>query len=86
MKVLIDLIVLIIIYFWRFYRKWKVKGRDVLLINTTMYIYLSFVLYFTLMPIITSLPFMFNHPYHPMNLEPFSDVINGRGDFLDKCS
>lgn len=39
MKVLIDLIVLIIIYFWRFYRKWKVKGRDVLLINTTMYIY-----------------------------------------------
>ena len=82
MKVLIDLIVLIIIYFWRFYRKWKVKGRDVLLINTTMYIYLSFVLYFTLMPIITSLPFMFNHPYHPMNLEPFSDVINGRGDFF----
>lgn len=82
MKVLIDFIVLIIIYFLKFYRKWKVKGRDVLLINTIMYIYLSFVLYFTLMPIITSLPFMFNHPYHLMNLEPFADVIKGRGDFF----
>ncbi len=47
-----------------------------------MYIYLSFVLYFTLMPIITSLPFIFNHPYHLMNLVPFIDVISGRGDFI----
>ena len=39
-------------------------------------------MYFTLMPIITYLPFMFNHSYHPMNLEPFVDVINGRGDFF----
>lgn len=82
MKVLIDFSVLIIIYFWKFYKKWKAKGRDVLLVNTTMYIYLSFVMYFTLMPIITSLPLMFNHPYQPMNLEPFIDVINGRGDFF----
>lgn len=34
------------------------------------------------MPIITSLPFIFNHPYKPMNLVPFIDVFNGRGDFL----
>lgn len=47
-----------------------------------MYIYISFVLYFTLMPIITSLPFMFNHPYVSMTLEPFSDVIRNRGDFI----
>ncbi len=47
-----------------------------------MYLYLSFVLYFTLMPIITSLPFMFNHPYTPMNLVPFIDVVYGRGDFI----
>ncbi|MCI8392943.1 MAG: VanZ family protein [Clostridia bacterium] len=81
MKELVDFIFLIIIYFWKFYKKWKEKGRDVLLVNTTMYIYLSFVLYFTLMPIITSLPFIFNHPYTPMNLVPFIDVTFGRGDF-----
>ena len=82
MKVLVDFVVLIMIYFWKFYKKWKEKGRDLLLINTIMYIYLSFVLYFTLMPIITSLPFIFNHPYTPMNLVPFIDVLNGRGDFV----
>ena len=80
MKVLVDFVVLIIIYFWKFYKKWKEKGRDVLVVNTTMYIYLSFVLYFTLMPIITSLPFIFNHSYTPMNLVPFIDVTFGRGD------
>ena len=82
MKVLVDFVVLIIIYFWKFYEKWKEKGRDVLLVNTIMYIYLSFVLYFTLMPIVTSLPFIFNHPYNSMNLVPFIDVLNGRGDFI----
>lgn len=82
MKELVDFIVLIIIYFWKFYKKWKEKGRDVLLVNTLMYIYLSFVLYFTLMPIITSLPFMFNHSYDSMNLVPFIDVLNSRGDFV----
>lgn len=82
MKELVDFIFLIILYFWKFYKKWKEKGRDVLVVNTTMYIYLSFVLYFTLMPIITSLPFIFNHPYTPMNLVPFIDVLNSRGDFV----
>ena len=55
MKVLIDFVALITIYFLKFYKKWKVRGRDILFINTIMYIYLSFVLYFTLMPILTSL-------------------------------
>ena len=82
MKEIIDFIILIIIYFWKFYKKWKERGRDILLVNTTMYVYLSFVLYFTLMPIIISLPFIFNHPYHPMNLVPFIDILNGRGDFI----
>ena len=82
MKELVDFIFLIIIYFLKFYKKWKEKGRDVLFVNTLMYIYLSFVLYFTLMPIITSLPFIFNHPYDSINLVPFIDVLNGRGDFV----
>lgn len=82
MKEFLDFSVLIIIYFLKFYKKWKSKGNDILFINTTMYIYLSFVLYFTLMPIITSIPFVFNHPYKPMNFVPFIDVLEGRGDFV----
>lgn len=81
MKIATDFIVLILIYIFIFYRKWKTKGTDTLLVNTTMYIYLSFVLYFTLMPVITALPFIFNHSYVPMNLVPFIDVLEGRGDF-----
>lgn len=81
-KELVDFVILAILYICIFYRKWKTKGKDVLLINTVMYIYLSFVLYFTLMPIITSLPFIFNHPYIPMSLVPFIDVSTGRGDFV----
>lgn len=82
MKKIVDFVILIILYIFIFYKKWKVKGNDVLFINTTMYIYLSFVLYFTLMPVITSLPFIFNHSYIPMNLEPFIDVVSSRGDFI----
>ena len=65
MREIFDFIVLFLIYIFVFYRKWKVQGKDVLFINTIMYIYLSFVLYFTLMPILVSLPFIFNHPYDP---------------------
>lgn len=82
MKVLIDFVALITIYFLKFYKKWKVRGRDILFINTIMYIYLSFVLYFTLMPILTALPFIFNHPYTSMNVVPFIDVLSSRGDFI----
>lgn len=81
-KDLIDFGILLIIYFLLFYRKWRARGKDVLVVNTAMYIYLTFVLYFTLMPIITSLPFILDHAYVPMNLVPFIDVSYGRGDFI----
>lgn len=45
MKELLDFIILAILYIFIFYKRWKVKGKDVLFINTIMYIYLSFVLY-----------------------------------------
>ena len=32
--------------------------------------------------IATSLPLIFNHPYVPMNMVPFIDVLEGRGDFF----
>lgn len=81
-KYLIDFIALALLYSFVFFRKWKIKGREALLVNTLMYLYLSFVLYFTMMPIITSIPFVLNHPYKPMNLAPFVDVSARRGDFI----
>lgn len=82
MKYLIDVTALVLIYAFGFFKKWKVKGKEKLLVNTLMYVYLSFVLYFTLMPVITKIPFVLNHPYRPMNPVPFIDVIKGRGDFV----
>ncbi len=82
MNILLDFVVLIALYFLIFFKKWRRRGNDVLLVNTLMYIYLSFVLYFTLMPIISALPFILDHSYIPMNMTPFIDVAHGRGDFV----
>lgn len=79
---IIDILILIFIYFCCFYKKWKLKGKDALFVRTLMYIYLILLIYVTLMPIVTSLPFLFNHPYIPMNLNIFDDLINGRGDYF----
>ena len=81
-KYFIDFIVLVFLYVFVFYKKWKTRGREVLLVNTLMYVYLSFVLFFTMMPVIASIPFMLDHPYMPMNLVPFIDVSLRRGDFF----
>lgn len=81
-KDLVDIAVLVLLYVFVFYKKWKREGKDKLLAKTLMYVYLGFVLFFTLMPIITSLPFIFSHPYKAMNLTPFIDVSYGRGDFV----
>lgn len=79
-KCFVDIIVLILIYVIYLFKKWKFKGKDVLLVNTLFYVYIILVLYVTLMPIIVSLPFIFNHPYVPMNMLPFDDYFSGRGD------
>ncbi len=76
---IIDFALMAGIYLAFFRKKWCERGPDVLLINTLMYLYLSVVFYFTLMPVITALPFIFDHPY-VMHLEPFSDLIYGWGN------
>ncbi len=81
-KYFIDFTVLVFLYAIVFFRKWKTQGKDSLLVNTLMYAYLSLLLYFTMMPVVTSIPFMLDHPYKPMNLVPFIDVSMGRGDFF----
>lgn len=81
-KILIDCIALILIYKYKWYPRWKTNEKGLFIIKTLMYIYISFVLYFTLMPILSALPFIFDHPYTPMNLHLFVDVWMGRGDFI----
>lgn len=78
---MIDFAVLALIYGLVFFRTWRDRGVDVLLVNTLLYGYLVLVLYVTLMPVIASLPFIFQHSYVPMNLVPFLDALEGRGDF-----
>lgn len=85
-KYLIDFAVLVLLYVFIFFKKWRTRGRDSLLVNTLMYAYLSLALFFTMMPVITSIPFMLNHPYKPMNMVPFIDVFLGRGDFFRQVS
>lgn len=81
-KYFIDFTVLAFLYAIVFFRQWRTQGRDSLLVNTLMYVYLSLVLYFTMMPVVASIPFILDHPYKPMNLVPFIDVSMGRGDFF----
>lgn len=81
-KYAIDFAVLGFLYVFVFYKRWRAQGRDRLLVNTLMYAYLSLVLYFTMMPVVVSIPFILDHPYKPMNLVPFIDVSLGRGDFF----
>jgi glycopeptide antibiotics resistance protein len=79
-KISIDIAALVIIYFVFLLKKWRAKGRDVLLVRTLLYIYISLVLMATLMPILASLPFIFSHPYTPMHMQPFEDFLLGRWD------
>lgn len=79
---IIDIIILILIYI-KLFKKWQKKGKDILLLNTLMYIYISFVLYFTLMPVIKQIPIMISHmPHIKMNMNAFDDLFNHRGDYL----
>lgn len=41
MKELVDFIVLAAAYVFVFYRKWKLKGKDILFLNTVMFILLK---------------------------------------------
>lgn len=81
-KYLLDFAALALLYCLWLCPKWKHRGKRLLVINTVMFLYLSGVLLVTLMPVITSLPFCFSHPYIPMHMNPFEDAISGRGDFV----
>lgn len=74
-----DFAVIVVIYILWLFPKWKRMGNSVATTHTLMYLYIVGVLYFTLMPIITAIPFLINHPYVPMNFNSFGDLIAGQG-------
>lgn len=76
-----DWIALLALYVCYFYNKWKIRGGRVLVINTLLYLYISFVFFFTLMPFISMLPNAFTTSYQWMYLKAFDDVINAQGNF-----
>lgn len=80
MRYALDFLVLAAVYLFLLYPRWRRGGKRVLAVNTTFYVYLSGVLYVTLMPMLASLPFCLNHPYIPMELMPFRDLHHGYGD------
>lgn len=81
MRYAMDFAVLGVVYILWLYPRWKRRSRAQLVVNTLLYLYLTGVLYVTLMPVLTSLPRCFDHPYVPMQMTPFVDVIHGRGDY-----
>lgn len=87
MRYIIDFCILAIVYMV-LYRKKLVKKKENLIVNTVMFVYICGVLYFTLMPIganlLNTINNLFNNPYNAttVNLMPFDDYMNGRGDVL----
>ncbi len=72
-----DFVVLTAAYFLFFFRRWKRSGHVHLMIRTVFYVYLCMVVYFTLMPVLTSVQNIYVLPYGNVNLSPFIDVTEG---------
>ena len=70
-KILIDLAVLAAVYGIWLLPKWRRLGKRPLLVYTLMYGCLAGIVRFTLMPVLTALPYCFDHPYIPMHMAPF---------------
>lgn len=82
MEYLMDFAALGIVYIFIFYKRWALRGSRALLVNTIMYLYIALVLYAALMPIIASLPSVFQQHYAFVNFAPFSDILSGRDDAI----
>ena len=79
MKYLVDILLFIFIYQKVLYPRWK--NNKCFLQYTLFYVYIVMVISVTLMPICTSLPFIFTHNYRSMQMIPFNDVVHGWGDY-----
>ncbi|NLM03978.1 MAG: VanZ family protein [Clostridiales bacterium] len=74
MDYIINFILLALIYFLFFYRKWNRKSKKILIINTLMYIYVAMVLFVTLMPFTIPLGGTNNLFMKTANFIPFRDL------------
>ena len=72
-----DFVVLVFVYFIVFFRKWKEMGTLRLFLRTVFYCYLCMVMYFTVMPILASIPNFYLLPAGTINLSPFIDIAEG---------
>ena len=80
--VLLDLLVLAAAYAAWLLPKWRRLGKRPLLVDTLVYGCLAGIVRFTLMPVLAALPYCFDHPYIPMHMAPFEDVILHHGDYV----
>ena len=74
MKCLWDFAALAVVYAFLF-PYLRRRGRWALRSGTALYLYLSAALYVVLMPVLASIPDIGSHPYVPMALAPFDDLI-----------
>jgi glycopeptide antibiotics resistance protein len=71
---LIDFILLALVYFLLFYRKWNKRSKKILIINTFMYVYIIMVLFVTLMPFTIPFGGTNNLFMKTANFTPFRDL------------
>jgi glycopeptide antibiotics resistance protein len=84
LRCLADLLVMALIYLFFLRGRWRAKGRSVLILHSLLYVYIGAVCCITIMPILASLPVILknlaDYPWQTLNLLPFNDYLNGRGD------
>ena len=76
---MVDFVALFLIYLFIFYPKWKRLSKSQFILNSLMYLYITILLFLTLMPILASVSNISLHSYEPMYLIPFNDLIHSRG-------
>ena len=72
MLIIIDLIVFLILYRFIFYKKWSTESRSKLILKTIMFVYITLVLFATILPLDVTLSTN-NYFLNSINLEPFID-------------
>ena len=78
---IVDISCMVLVYLSFLMPKWKRRGFESLFAGTLMYVYLCFVIYFTLMPVFASLPNVIMGPWGTINMHPFRDLFNRYGDY-----
>ncbi|MFF2481509.1 VanZ family protein [Paenibacillus sp. NPDC058071] len=79
MGYLFDFMLLVLVYFLFFYRKWNRISKQKLAVNTLLYVYIAMVLFVTLMPFTIPFAGTNNFFWETANFEPFRDLRLNHG-------